>query len=167
MVKSISFLFLIFLLACGGAPSEEKEEVQELELTEGQDSILTPYFEIVGALQNDEFEKARTLGQLLATAVPDTGVKLALTRMGTLMSQSASMYDQRAILEQMGMVITLYIEQEFINDYPIYKFKCKNEFDDKEVVWYGLSKSTANPFIGKNSDECIELEAIIEPVKKQ
>ncbi len=168
MIRNLSILLVIlFLVACGSSSSEEKQEVQKFEIKEGQDSILAPYFEIVKALQNDQFETARELGQLLSTAEKDTGVKLALTRMGTLMNQASSTFDQRTILEQMGMVIALYIEQEIINDYSIYKFKCKNEYDGKEVVWYDFSKNTTNPFIGENTDECIELVEVIEPIIKK
>ncbi len=158
----LPFLLLLFVAGCSSPQQEETVKVDK-----NYDPILTPYFNIVKALQQDEFDKARGFGKQLATASSDTGVKLALTRMGTLMSQSASTYDQRTILEQMGMVITLYIEQEMLNNYFIYKFKCNNEFGSKEVVWYGLSKNTTNPFIGENSNDCIELVETIEPVLKK
>lgn len=158
---------LVFLLACGGSASDEKEELNIFVLTEGQDSVLTPYFKIVHALQNDEFDKTRGYAKLLSAASVENGVMLALTRMGTLMSESSTSYNQRVILEQMGMVIPLYIEQNALNNYLIYKFKCINEFDAKEVVWYDLSKKTTNPFIGKNSNECIELVETIKPVLKR
>jgi len=164
MVRNLSAVLLIFLVACSGSASDEAHEATKFELTEGQDAILVPYFEMVKALQQDDFNKARDLGKILSTAEQDTGVKLALTRMGTLMNQSASTFDQRTILEQMGMVITLYIEQEIINNYPIYKFTCKNEFDGKEVVWFDLSEDSKNPFIGENSSECVDLVETIEPV---
>lgn len=168
MVKNVAFLALTILIACGAPASEESEvEVKGFELDEGQDPILAPYFEIVKALQNDQFDKAREVGRVLAAAEQDTGVKLALTRMGTLMNQASSTFDQRDILKQMGMVMTLYIEQDIINEVPIYKFKCVNEFDGKEVVWFGLSKHTTNPFIGENSNECIELVETIKPIIKK
>ncbi len=167
MVRVLIFFVLFLLAACGGSTSEKEEESNSFVLAENQDSILMPYFEIVKALQNDEFDKASELGKLLSTASTDTGVKLALTRMGALMSQSSSIYDQRAVLEQMGMVITLYIEQEIMNDYPIYKFKCKNKFDGKEVVWFSFTKKTSNPFIGENSNKCIELIETFEPIIKK
>jgi len=86
--------------------------------------------------------------------------------MGALIAETSSAYDQRAILEQFGMVIPLYLEQSIINDYPIYKFKCKNEFDGKEVFWFSLSKQSKNPFIGANSDDCVEMVEEIKPVIK-
>ncbi len=154
---------LVFVGACAGSSNEEKEILKE----ENLDPILTPYFKIVKALQNDEFDNARKFGKMLSSADANTGVKLALTRMGTMMSESSSAYNQRALLEQLGMVIPLYIEQNMLNDYLIYKFKCKNEFDGKEVFWYGLSKKSANPFIGGNSNECVELIETIKPVIKK
>lgn len=159
MMKYLSVLFIILAISC----TENKKEVVN-ELPENYDSILTPYLNIVEALAQDDFEKARVVGKQLSEAEKDTGVKLALVRMGQLMNEASSLYDQRTILEQLGMVMPLYIEQSIVNNYAIYKFKCKNEFGGKEVVWFSISKKTNNPFIGNNSDECIELVETIEPV---
>ena len=161
MRKYIGVLFVLAILI--GCSEEKKEDVVD-KLPENYDSIFTPYLAIVDALINDDYNQARLVGKQLSEAEKDTGVKLALVRMGQLMNEASSLYDQRTILEQLGMVIPLYLEQSIVNDYPIFKFKCKNEFDGKEVVWFGLSKNTKNPFIGDNSDECIELVETIEPV---
>lgn len=160
MRKYISILFtLAMFISC----SEEKKEEVVDELPENYDPIFTPYLAIVDALINDDFEKSRAAGLQLSKSDKETGVKLALVRMGELFTEASSLYDQRTILEQLGMVMPLYLEQSIVNDYPIYKFKCINEFDGKEVIWFGLSKKTENPFIGDNSDECIELVEKIEP----
>lgn len=158
------YLVILFALAILISCSEQKKEEVVDELPENHDPIFTPYLAIVDALINDDFVKSRSAGLQLSKADKDTGVKLALVRMGELMNNASSLYDQRAILEQLGMVMALYLEQSIVNDYSVYKFKCKNEFDGKEVIWFGLSKTTENPFIGKKSDECIELVETIEPV---
>ncbi len=163
-MKYLKFLIVITLATgCGGT---QKEEVVN-ELPKNYDPILTPYFSIVDALIDDDFDKARQFAMELSRAESTNGVTLALVRMGALMNESSSLYDQRYVLEQLGMVIPLYIEQSVVNDYLIYKFKCKNEFSDKEVVWLGLTKETRNPFIGENSTNCIELIETIEPVIKK
>lgn len=154
---------LIFLVLTVGCFENKKDEVVE-EVPENYDPIFTPYLAIVDALINDDFDQTRIVGLQLSKAEKDTGVKLALVRMGQLINEASSLFDQRTILEQLGMVMPLYLEQSIVNDYPIYKFKCKNDFDGKEVVWFGLSKKTENPFIGDNSDECIELVETIEAV---
>ena len=146
-----------------GCSENKKEEIVN-EIQENYDPIFTPYLAIVDALINDDFEQTRLNGQQLSKAEKNTGVELALVRMGQLLNEASSLYDQRTILEQLGMVMPLYLERSIVNDYPIYKFKCKNEFDGKEVTWFGLSKKSENPFIGNNSDECIELVETIEPV---
>lgn len=160
-MKYLTVLF--FLVLTVGCSENKKDEVVE-EVPENYDPIFTPYLGIVDALINDDFDQTRIVGLQLSKAEKDTGVKLALVRMGQLINEASSLFDQRTILEQLGMVMPLYLEQSIVNDYPIYKFKCKNDFDGKEVVWFGLSKKTENPFIGDNSDECIELVETIEAV---
>ncbi len=164
MTQKLTFLVL-FLIGVGCTSSTQEKKVEEV-VDENYDPILTPYFSIVEALIKDDFEKARTYGLEVSKATSDTGVKLALTGMGTLMAEASSSYDQRAILEQFGMVIPLYLEQSIINDYPIYTFKCKNEFDEKEVFWFSLSKQSKNPFIGNNSGDCVEMVEEIKPIIK-
>lgn len=156
-----NFILIILAIAIACTPNQ-KEEVSQLQ--ENLDPILSPYFLIVAALSNNDFEKSREAAKRLSDAESNNGVELALVRMGTLMSESSSLYNQRSILEQLGMVIPLYIEQSIINDYQIYKFKCVNEYDGKEVVWFSLLKDSHNPFIGDDSNECIELVETIEPV---
>lgn len=160
-MKYLIFLFVLVLTI--GCSEQKKEEVVD-KLPKNYDPIFTPYLAIVDALINDDYNQARLVGKQLSEADNDTGVKLALVRMGQLMNEASSLYDQRTILEQLGMVIPLYLEQSIVNEYSIYKFKCVNEFDGKEVVWFSLSKKTNNPFIGDNSEECIELVETIEPV---
>ncbi len=155
------FLLLLFVVACS---SPQEEETVKEEIDENYDPILSPYFLIVDALVNDDFEGVKKYGNMVSKANSDTGVKLALVRMGTLISQASSTYDQRAVMKQFGMVIPLYIDASVLNSYPIYKFKCKNEFDGKEVFWLSLSKNSKNPFIGGNSNECVDLVETIEPV---
>ncbi len=158
---SLPFLILLFVVGCSSPQKEEKVEVAK---DENYDPILSPYFLIVEALINDDFERAKTYGLVVSEADSDTGVKLALTRMGILIAQASSTYDQRAVLKQFGMVIPLYIKESLLNYYAIYKYKCKNEFDGKEVYWLSLSKNSKNPFIGENSSECVELVETIEPI---
>ncbi len=164
MTQKLTFLVL-FLIGVGCTSSTQEKKVEDV-VDENYDPILTPYFKIVEALIADNFEKARTYGLEVSKATSDTGVKLALTGMGTLMAEASSSYDQRAVLEQFGMVIPLYLEQSIINDYPIYTFKCKNEFDKKEVFWFSLSKQSKNPFIGNNSGDCVEMVEEIKPIIK-
>jgi len=157
----LSFFFIALVFSC----STEQEE--EVVTQEDFDPIMTPYLSLVNALENDDYSKARAIGQGLRDSEAISGVERAFKSMGRLLSESSSMYDQRTILEQMAIVMQLYIEQNLINDYPIYKFKCVNEFDNKEVFWYGLNDTSANPFIGDQSKECVELVETIKPVLKK
>ena len=158
------FFNILFILLVFSCSIEQKEEVIA---DENFDPILTPYFSYVNALGQNDFEKAREVGEQLRDSEANTGVERAFKSMGRLISGSSSLYDQRTILEQMAIVVQLHIEQHLINDYSIFKFRCKNKFDDKEVFWYSLSKKTVNPFIGENSTDCVELIETIKPVIKQ
>ncbi len=156
----LNTVLLVLVFSC----STEKEEVVS---NKNFDPILTPYLSIVDALIHDDYAKTREAGEKLRDSEVTNGVELAFKSMGRLISESSSLYDQRSLLEQMAIVMQLYIGQELINDYFIYKFKCKNEFGGKEVFWYGLSKKSSNPFIGDNSNECVELIETIKPVIKK
>ena len=157
-------ILFIILIIFGCTNTDKPDSISQFE--EYNDPILAPYFEIVEALSKDNFERAKMGGKQLSKASSDTGVKLALVRMGQLLNEASSLYNQRAILEQLGMVIPLYIDESVTNKFVIYKFKCINEFDGKEVVWLGISAKTRNPFIGGNSNECIELVEKIQPIIK-
>lgn len=161
MKRFLSLLFFVFLVGCGTEQKEE-QEIQEEEII--LDPILSPYLSAVDALVSDDYAKAKELGAELQKTEAANGVQLAFKSMGRLLYEASSLYDQRTILEQMTLVMQLYIEQEIINDYPIYKFQCKSEFEDKVLSWYGLDKSSKNPYIGENSTECIELIETIKPV---
>ncbi len=157
------YLIFIVLIAITVSCTTNKQE-KVSQLPDNWDPILTPYISIVDALVNDDFVKTRELGMQLQNSEATNGVELAFKSMGRLINEASSLYDQRAILEQMAIVMQLYIEQSIINDYYIYKFKCINEYDGKEVTWYALSKKSKNPFIGENSTDCVELVETIEPV---
>jgi hypothetical protein len=156
----VIIIFVVSIVSC----SQKKQE--NSINSDNYDPIMSPYIAIVEALSQDDFERVSKAGKLLSEANVDNGVMLALVRMGSLIIEASSLYDQRAILEQMGMVMPLYIEQSMLNNYPIYKFNCKNEFDGKVVVWYYVQKNSKNPFIGGNSGECVELVETIDPVIK-
>ncbi len=164
MLKKILTGILILGVACTGHQEEEKVRVNELPAY--GDKVLTLYINMVHALQSDDYLACRTMGEQLAVQPANDGVTLALVRMGNLVEKAASLYDQRAILEQFGLVMPMYIEQHITNDFYIYTFKCVNSFDNKEVVWLDVQKETTNPFIGKKSTDCIELINTIKPVLK-
>jgi len=157
----LNILFITLIFSCS---TEQNEEVVT---NENLDPILTSYFSYVDALGQSDYAKARKIGEQLRDSEASIGVERAFKSMGRLISGSPSLYNQRAILEQMAIVVQLYIEQHLINDYSIYKFRCKNEFDAKEVFWYSLSKQSVNPFIGDNSTDCVELIETVKPVIKK
>lgn len=143
------------------SPKEEKGE-----LIESGDPFLTPYFEIVDALIENDFKAVQKAGIRLNNAKHDDGVTLALTRLGRMIAEAPSDYQQRMVFYQMGIVIPLYIEQHALNHYPIYKFSCNNVLDGKEGVWFTREEKSGNPFTGKNEDDCVELVETIKPVTK-
>lgn len=167
MNKIVISLMLFVVLGCSST-TQEKESVttSNQEYSHG-DELLSLYFEIVHALQNDDYLGCRTSAQKLAQLKANDGVTLALVRIGALLQQAPSLYAQRAILKQFGIVIPIYIEEQITNDFFIYSFTCTNKTDGNKVVWLDVNKNTTNPYIGGNSSDCIELKQTIKPVIKK
>ena len=161
-MKKLFVISVFCLLLIGCTSSTEKEE----KAIETGDPFLTPYFEIVDALIKNDFKAVQKSGARLNSAEHDDGVTLALTRLGRMISEAPSDYQQRMVLYQMGIVIPLYIEQHVLNDFPIYKFSCNNVLDGKEGVWFSKEIKSGNPFAQENKDACATLVETIKPVTK-
>ena len=164
-MKKFWFIIVFVPLVTGCASSGSTEEQQEA--VEVDDPFLTSYFAIVDALIQNDYKAVQEAGAQLNKAEQNDGVTLALTRMGKMIAEAPSSYQQRMVLYQMGIVIPLYIERNSLHDYPIYKFSCKSVLDGKEGIWFSRNKESKDPYAEENKSDCVELIETIEPVKQQ
>ena len=160
--------FVSFLLVLVGSCSSAEQKAEAIEnptgIQDNYEPVLTPYFDLVNALCNDDLYAAQKSAQVLSNIEVINGVHKVLKSLGGKIAGTSDLRYQREILQQMGIIIQLYIEQSSINNFTIYKFKCANVLDNKVGEWYNNTMTGANPFIGNSSRECIELIETIKPI---
>lgn len=151
----------LFIIGCSAKESKQEELVDQKT-----DPILTSYFDIVSALTNDDFKAVQKAGMELYKVEASAGPKLALVNMGRLIVEATSRLEQQKVLYQMGVVMPLFLEENSLHDYTIFKFRCTKVLDGKEGVWFSKTKESYNPFLDKKSTDCTELIETISPVKQ-